>query len=543
MKNNEISKSLIILPEITFKSIANKIIKKDKEKGNYKDKDKDNDSNFSKTNKSKTNKGGWKNLYKSSSNDTGTGNNLLDQDINVHKKIVEIKKNIRENQNYNLILNSIDKNFFSNSCINLIQTSNTIVKEKLKGDKSKIFNKDSVSKFISDNKEIYIKNNIIKLMNSEIVSLKSKESKVSSVLKDAEVKLDYHLQDFNRFIELEKEQLRNNEKKLSEVINQNKKLFDHKRLLVQNNRQVLEDIDRIIKLSINLMSYASFVCYALKIKSPSDFISLNFRPSNFEFIGNEYENEMEKFIQIILSNFKNVVFEIPSDPNQMIFKLNDIESKIIKVIEKNEEINRETLREEKEAELELKYLDDKLNEVMLEKKKIMEEYNKEEKFNHHSLKKTDDDSFYVHNNYARYFKEMSQLIEDDTKKKKGTKKNDDTIKNIIDGLKVFETRIINRISFLQNFELIRPEEFLFFTNKRREFNKEKKVKDQQKKKQEMDLYKQQKARDRSKRIVIKARKVAKHFNLNHGNEVRCIVKSDDKDNDEASLIYYNNEDS
>lgn len=519
-----------VLPAISFKAIANRIIKQEK----------DDDSNYSKTNK--TNKqNGWKNLYKSNNN-LSSGSSLLGQEINVHKKIVEIKKNIRDNQNNNLILNSIDKNFFSTSCITLIQSSNSIVKEKLKNDKSNILNKDSVSKFILDNKEIYIKNNIIKLMNSEIVSLKSKESKVSTVLRDAEVKLDSHLQDFNRFIELEREQLRNNEKRLSEVINENKKLLDHKRLLVQNNRQVLEDIDRIIKLSINLMSYASFVCYALKIKPPSDFIQINFQPSNFEFIGNEHENEMEKFIQVILSNFKNVKFEIPSDPNQMTHKLNDIENRIIKVIEKNEEINRETLREEKESELELKYLDDKLKEAMSEKRKLLEEYNKEEKINSYSLKKTNDDSFYVHNNYARYFKELNQLIEDD-KRKKGVKKNDDVIKSIIDGLKGFENRIISRVSFLQYFESIRPEEFLTFTNKRREFNKEKKVKDQQKKKQELDLYKQQKARDRSKRIVIKARKIAKHFNLSQGQEVRNIDKTDDKDNDEASLIYYVNEES
>lgn len=512
---------LPLIKSLNFKSIINDI-----ETQKYK------------TNKQQQLKQRKNSLWKSQNSKNQYNSNLLiDQELNVHKKILEIKKNIRDNQSQ-LTINALDRNFFSTSCINLIHQSNNIVKDKLNNEKSNY--KDSVSKFISDNKEIYIKNNIIQLMNNEIQSLKNKEYKVSNVIREADTKLDNDLQDFNKFIEMEKENIRINEKKLSDVISENKTQLDHKRLLVQNNRQVIEDIDRIIKISINLMSYASFVCYALKIKPPSSFIEENFSLTNFEFLGNEQEVGLENFICIILENFQSVRIKVPTDPYLMINRTQDLEKKIIKVIEKNEELNRSILVERNESHRELQRLEDKLNEVIKENDALLLEYNKEIKHNNFSSQQKTNQ---VQNSYFKYFKELYLILnEEEIKKKKTLKKNEDMIKNIIDNLKSIEIKIINRTNFLIYFETQKPDEFLTFTNKRREFNKEKKVKDQQKKKQELDFYKQEKAKERSKRIVVKARKVAKYYKLDNNDDYKNITKTDNKELNDAALIYYVNQD-
>ena len=537
-KSNKSQKSNleILLPDITFKTILQKIEKKPVIEKDKKLDWKETEGKY-KTNKTNMN------LI---SNVNNQGNLLINKEINVRKKIIELKKNIKDNPNQYFSINSLDLKHFSGSCLNLMYQSGNIVKDKMTKEKNDFFNKDSVSKFISDNKEIYIKNNIIRLMNNEIQALTDKKNKVETVLRDAENKLDFHYQDFNKFIEQEKENSKENEKKLNDLILKNKKQNEKKRALVQNNRQIIDDIDRHIKLLINVMGYCAFVCYALNLAYPCLYIQNNFSKTTFEFIVND-DIELELFADIIIKNFTDITYIIPNDPKEMIFSINDLETKILKTLQYNRDLQKQILVTQSTSQVELEKQENILNELEKERKRLKDDYQKEERLNSMALQLTNTDSNKKNNLNLTYFKDLLNnmpVLEnfEDNKKKKVVKKNDDMLKRIVESLKGIESKIDSSINNINNFKKNKKkEDFDDIIYNRQEHNKKENVISSQQKTLKDNLIKQEKAKERSKKIVIKTRKINMPINMYKDENSKIIVEEDNKENDETSLIYYSNE--
>lgn len=470
-------------------------------------------------------------------------NNHIFQELNIRKKIFEIKKNVRENQSINLILNNLDKSYFSTASLGLIYDSSRIIKDKLQHE-NVVKEKESISKFIKDNKEIFIKNNIIKLLDSEMKYIKHKENSVRRIIKEAESKLESDLKDFNYFIENEKEIQKENEGVLSEYLMYNRRLQEEKRVLVQNNRLLTDELDKAVKISLNLMSNAYFVSYSLKTKLPSSFIEENFEFNNFEYI-NDNDITLEALVNSIIKEFGGKLFEVPSDPNRMINRVKDLEKEIIKKLEKNEQLEKEKLRLEIDHSQAISMLEAKLNEVKEERRLLMIENNKVESLLKKYTIQMNEEATKSDSDVIKCIKEFNFILshEEVSKGRKNTynKGKEDPTKALIDQLKQIEYTINTKISNIENYETTKKQDVEFFVTKRRETNKETKIKEQKLKKEMADSIKRKRAKERMKRIVIKGKKVIKNYNLYDQERHTNSYEEEMKENNEASLLMFQNE--
>jgi len=70
---------------------------------------------------------------------------------------------------------------------------------------------ESVSEFLKDNKEIFIKNFITQLLKSEKAQIKSRKKNIEKALNDSTIKLDNDYKAFINYIDSEKEKYKFNE--------------------------------------------------------------------------------------------------------------------------------------------------------------------------------------------------------------------------------------------------------------------------------------------------------------------------------------------
>jgi len=118
---------------------------------------------------------------------------------------------------------------------------------------------DSIFSFVTDNREISMKNFLLDLLKDERSLINSKEFLVSKTLKESEVRLNKDFKNFVDFVDEEKRNQKLNEQKLIEFFNHNRELAIVKKKLIQENKTVVDDLDRTVKSINNLKSNAAFV--------------------------------------------------------------------------------------------------------------------------------------------------------------------------------------------------------------------------------------------------------------------------------------------
>lgn len=118
---------------------------------------------------------------------------------------------------------------------------------------------DSIFNFVVDNREISMKNFLLDLLREERSLIDSKELLVSKTLKESETRLDKDYKAFIEFVEEDKKVKRLNEQKIIEFYNKNRDLMTVKKKLIQENKSVMDDLDRTVKSINNLKSNAAFV--------------------------------------------------------------------------------------------------------------------------------------------------------------------------------------------------------------------------------------------------------------------------------------------
>lgn len=104
-----------------------------------------------------------------------------------------------------------------------------------------------------------MKNYLLDLLKGERTLINNKENLVTKALKESEHKLDKDFKDFYGYVDKEKRILKYNEQKLNEAISNNRKLADTKKKLVQENKQIEDELDRTVKIILNFKGNASFV--------------------------------------------------------------------------------------------------------------------------------------------------------------------------------------------------------------------------------------------------------------------------------------------
>lgn len=502
---------------------------------------------------------------------------------NIRNKIQNVKKQVKEsNINNNSIISNINKNYFSTANLNLIYESNTIIKDKLNKEiQSNEKEKFSFNKYVNNNKEIFIKNYIIKLLKKEQKYIKIKEDQIKKVILNAEEKLEKDVKDFNIYIDKKANLFRINEDTLNNEIILTKELQDIKRKnyseYVLNN----EELQKKIKISFELMTNVYFISYVFKTIEFLPTEAINFLENNFDRNSKfEYSKDTDNFlfdlVPNIISTFSGIKYKIPSNPNDMILRISDIENKILKKIEKNQELEKQKIKYIKEKnDMEIHY-QLKIKEMNSELESLKKESFKIDNINY---KYKDHTKVVMENNNAKILKTIKDfnsiiLKEDDSiisiynssynKSKKNcntnlvslnninfnnfkscpTKITNECINVLINNLKVIEKTILNKMSLIENiYKQNNTNEILNeVISKRIEHNKEVKIKEQKIKKQINDNYKKEKAKERMKRIVIRGKKVNGKINLKENSllkkNLNTNLKSNTQYHNEKSLIYY-----
>ena len=258
----------------------------------------------------------------------------------------------------------------------------------------------------------------------------------------------------------------------------------------------------------------------------------------------------------ILDEFKDSTInsedtkKILSDHKKLIYKFTELEEKILKKIEKQEEKDKEIAKIKARNKKELAHYENQLNNINTEKLKLEDENLKEKRFFKQLKNQLVEEKEY--NKYSNYIKELyidsccpnnalnfsgcniSTLNQSNNSLK--VKYNDlECINLIFEELKKKEKEINDRISKL---EIIGNKELRPYIDKRIERNKSRARKENANKQAKEREIKYAKAKERSNRVIIKGRKVMTHFKPKDKNR---ITNYEEKGSfDESGMIYFDN---
>jgi hypothetical protein len=131
--------------------------------------------------------------------------------------------------------------------------------------------------FVNDNKEICMKNYLINILKNERTSINENELLVTKALIDSKFKLHKDERKFDDFAEDEKKNNRYRDNRLVEIANDNRVLLNTKKKLMHEHKQIIDDLDRTIKIITNFKGNASFVHtvledYSIKFKINDNFL-------------------------------------------------------------------------------------------------------------------------------------------------------------------------------------------------------------------------------------------------------------------------------
>ena len=139
-------------------------------------------------------------------------NDHFKDNVNVRKKITEIRKTARES-NLNIV-DVLENNtkFLTKEHLGIIKEASLIMKERSKNSGMMLSTKNSsIYDFIIQNREICLKNFLIDLLKDERNFIYGKQEKITKALVDSEKKLENDYKEFMMFMDKEKNVTKKNE--------------------------------------------------------------------------------------------------------------------------------------------------------------------------------------------------------------------------------------------------------------------------------------------------------------------------------------------
>lgn len=386
----------------------------------------------------------------------------------------------------------------SNERIDIIREANKILKERNKNSGANLASR-AKSKLdnIVDCREICLKNYLIDLLKGERTVINDKELSITKALKESESRLDRDYRLFMDYMEGEKKRQKASEQEYLDILGKNKKRTEKEKWLLQENKQIVDDVERTVKMILNLKSYALFVHNVL---GESFFAKLGLdggaSSENIFSDSNTRENSLEKLSEKLIFSFSktdlssNYEPEFLIDTSLLTGKFVEIEDNILKLMEKKHNIDKELKLMEEQNRSELEELRQREITVREEKYKLVIEKDRDVKILHHLHLQTNDEGYNknILNFINELYLETTESSHDESKKIVNKKKTDNNyIKDLIELLRFKENLIINYISEI---EKIKNEDENLFKNliaKRKERNKEAKLLIQKKKKDYCNL--------------------------------------------------------
>jgi len=229
----------------------------------------------------------------------------------------------------------------------------------------------------------------------------------------------------------------------------------------------------------------------------------------------------------------------------MVNKLNDLEDKILKLMDSKQNLDKEYDKISQENNVVLKELEDRFQKVSKEMEKLKAECEYERNITDKLKSSSQSDTTSIEiNNIIRELHHISISGENadaiaNLIKKQKKKSVTEMVKELSDCLKQMEFDVIEYINTIENIHNQDEEKLKAIINKRKEYNKFVKQSDHRAKEEKETNLRKKKAEDRMHRVILKGRKMVKKMVLDKKDQPSNSHHiSEKKVTEDDNLIFY-----
>ena len=322
-----------------------------------------------------------------------------------YKAIKQIKENIKKNRfrnsgTFDLKSEINKKKYFPVNKVEVIKEASDIInKVELQRQNEKKFvnnffinKKVDINEFARNNREICLKNNVIKFIKDERGNLRKKEKDIIKALEDANNGLNRDEKAFKDFVINNKKKMKENMLLIEEMMEYNKTLKDQIDNLNIEIKSKQDEIWKIIKDIIIYYSYAKFIHKILNDNKNLKEVNID----NLDIHKNLTEGkDINYMIQKVFEEFNFLIndndinrnkYDFDFDDDKMTYIFNSMENSIMKNMEERDNIIKELEKGYNYSELEylhnriiyhkneLKYLDEEKNKINFLSIKLNDDY-------------------------------------------------------------------------------------------------------------------------------------------------------------------------
>ena len=466
--------------------------------------------------------------------------NLDSDKFNLLKTVKNIRDSINES---NDVLNS--KIAYDDQNYGIVFDARKQINNYNKRKANRLTNKDgSLSAFLNEQKHIGINNYLIKYLNEENEKLKNLENENKNIISKGELNLLNKNNTFKECINDQNLALKTIAYSYNDLNDKYRELYAEKDKQKLIKKGIDDEMERILLTLEELRQSCKFVTKVINIdygKFENCIIEKNYKNTlnpneNPDF--SEMTSKVIRDYKFCLKRKKGEeeeLFELLDDPNIMIMKFHEIEDRIIRLLEKIEQIQLNIEFEKNEMDNILHEMNERLKFYEIDYKDLQNlvEIEKEniDDIIHTNKKK---------NSYAvDLIKEIyNNLLQYETNKNKVNKPYhiNDITKDCVNKIKNIEIKLNNYISNLEKYELDDENTFINVVTERRLFNKDFKYLEQKRKLEEEREEKKQMSEDRLKKVIIQSRKTEAPFRIVKKVQPVKIIK--EEENEDYDYIFY-----
>ena len=237
---------------------------------------------------------------------------------------------------------------------------------------------DNLHKFVTNKKEISVKNNLIVLLNNETEKLALKEKDFKTRNERNKNLIDTNIKEFENYIDEHKQVCKNIESSFDSLKKENINLINELVTYRSLRKSYMDEIQKNLEQIENLRVYALFVHHSLEkdISRYEKNIFPDYRNEKLD----EYDNRIEKIRNFVVNNYsffwdnkyKEEVkeeLEFLKEPDLLLHKFNEIEANIMRLLDLKENLYTEIKENEKNNKIILDDLKDRYIKAELEYKK------------------------------------------------------------------------------------------------------------------------------------------------------------------------------
>lgn len=333
-----------------------------------------------------------------------------------------------------------------NEGIDIIKEATKIMAERHKKTGENIGKVKAKTQQILENREICMKNYLIRLLKERRMEINDKELAITKALKESELRLEKDYKNFLRLMEDQKNEIKKNDSEYLALKNNNDLKKKKEKELETENNQTKGELERTVKSIMNYKDIAVFVHNVVDVPFPIMKESDKFeKEKDYEVLASKI---IKDFSKIDIDYYDPGFFD---DINLFTGKFQELEDKVLKLMQKQDNDNKEYQISQKTQVKEIEDLEKKIKIFNEEKTKLSKENEKETR----ALKSLEhlnlDDNC---KEYYDYIIELFDIIDPSFKKarKKEEAFNPIWANKLLDKLREKEADVMKKIAKLEDLD-------------------------------------------------------------------------------------------